>query len=299
MHSGQASKCPSPPLRDDPHTKDQLVKALLDGTLDLVVSGHCTYDSSTRARGQDDFTALPQGVNGIEERMAIVYERGVVVGKMDMTRYVEVTSSAAAKLLNIYPRKGCIAEGSDADIVIWNTNNIHTITQKTHQQAAGCNIFEGLKVTGAAEFVLCGGKIVVAEYQVNACPGSGQFIQAPTWPAVCYDKIQERDSQDIPDHVEREDTPTDDVDTTVDTNDTFGLTTPRGYWQEEVFNKQLGIYQRSLSAHGVRNQQDSSFSLSGPQGSYQSDPDGEILPTPRRASVRVSAPPGGHGGAFW
>ena len=96
---------------------------------------------------------------------------------MSMTRYVEVTSSAAAKLLNIYPRKGCIAEGSDADIVIWNTNNIHTITQKTHQQAADFNIFEGLKVTGAAEFVLCGGKIVVADHQLNACPGTGNFVQ--------------------------------------------------------------------------------------------------------------------------
>ena len=93
--------------------------------------------------------------------------------------------------------------------------------------------------------------------------------------------------------------PTDDAEGQVDTNDTFGLTTPRGYCQEEVFNKQLGIYQRSLSAHGVKNQQDSSFSLSGPQGSYQSDADGEILPTPRRASVRVNAPPGGRGGAFW
>ena len=122
-----------------------MVGALIDGTLDIVGSDHCTYDSSTRAKGRDNFTTTPQGVNGIEERMAIVYERGVVAGKMEMTRFVEVTSSAAAKLLNLYPRKGCIAEGSDADIVIWNPNNLRTITRKTQQQAAEFNIFEGLK----------------------------------------------------------------------------------------------------------------------------------------------------------
>jgi dihydropyrimidinase len=129
--SHAASFITSPPLRDDPQNNDYLVGALTDGTLDIVGSDHCTYDSTFSAKGQDNFTAIPQGVNGIEERMAIVYERGVVAGKMEMTRYVGVTSSAAAKLLNIYPRKGCIAEGSDADIVIWNPNNLHTITKKT------------------------------------------------------------------------------------------------------------------------------------------------------------------------
>jgi len=296
--SHAASFVTSPPLRADPGTKDRLVEALKDGTLDMVGSDHCTYDSSTRAKGQGNFTAIPQGVNGIEERMAIVYERGVVEGKMEMTRYVEVTSSAAAKMLNLYPRKGCIAVGSDADIVVWNTNNLHTISKRTQQQAADFNIFEGLKVTGAAEFVLCGGKIVVAEYQLNACPGAGQYIEAPAWPNVCYDQIQELDNKDIPKSVERVVAPTDVDEGSVDTNDTFGLTTPRGSWQQEVFNKQLGIFQRQLSAHGVRNQQDSSFSLSGSYGADMSG-GGGIGSTHRRASVRVSAPPGGQGRAFW
>ena len=297
--SHAASFITSPPLRDDPQTKDKLVEALMDGTLDIVGSDHCTYDSNVRAQGQGNFTEIPEGLNGIEERMAIVYERGVKAGKMEMTRFVEVTSSAAAKLLNLYPRKGCIAEGSDADIVIWNTNNLRTITQKTQQeQAADFNIFEGQEVTGAAEFVLCGGKIVVAEYQLNTCPGTGQYIEAPTLPSFCYDKIQDIDTADKPKHVERTDVPTDDVDGPVDAHtDTFGLTTPRGYCQQEVFNKQLGIYQRSLSAHGVRNQQDSTFSLKGPRGLHGSE--GEEEKTPRRATVKVNAPPGGHGGAFW
>eukprot|EP00090_Calanus_glacialis_P000504 TRINITY_DN10303_c0_g1_i5.p1 TRINITY_DN10303_c0_g1~~TRINITY_DN10303_c0_g1_i5.p1 ORF type:complete len:384 (+),score=131.92 TRINITY_DN10303_c0_g1_i5:147-1154(+) len=297
--SHAASFITSPPLRDDPETKDQLVEALKDGTLDIVGSDHCTYDLNIRAQGKENFSKIPEGVNGIEERMAIVYERGVVAGKMDMTRFVEVTSSAAAKLLNLYPRKGCIAEGSDADIVIWNPNNLRTITQKTQQQAADFNIFEGLKVTGAPEFVLCGGKIVVAEYQMNACPGSGQFLEAPTWPGVCYDKIQDIDNKDKPTRVERDDVPTDDVDGPVDTKDTFGMTTPRGYCQQEVFNKKLGIYQRPLSAHGVRNQQDSSFSLSGPRKFNRNNGDEEMIASPRRAAVKVNAPPGGQAGAFW
>ena len=172
--------------------------------------------------------------------MAIVYERGVVEGKMKMTRFVDVTSAAAAKLLNLFPRKWCIGVGSDADIVIWNPNNLRTITQKTQQQDADFNIFEGLKVTGAPEFVLCEGKIVVAEYQMNACPGSGQFLEAPTWPGVCYDKIQDIDNKDKPTRVERDDVPTDDVDGPVDTKDTFGMTTPVAIASRKFFTRNQG-----------------------------------------------------------
>ena len=179
--SHAASFVTSPPLRDDPQTKDNLVRSLIEGTLDIVGSDHCTYDSSTRSRGENNFTAIPQGVNGVEERMCVVYERGVVQGKMTMPRYVEMMSSMAAKLLNIYPKKGCIAVGSDADIVIWNTNSKYTVSHKTMHGAADFNIFEGLEVTGAAEFVLCGGKIVVAEFEMHASPGSGHFVEALPW----------------------------------------------------------------------------------------------------------------------
>merc|ERR1711915_1083859 len=146
-------------------------------------SDHCTYSSHHRAQGKNNFTAIPQGINGIEERVAIVYECGVVGGNMDMMRFVEITSTSAAKLHNIYPMKGCIAEGSVADIVIWNPSSVHTISQKTQNQTADFNIFEGMKVTGGAEFVILRGKIVVAEYQVNVSPGDGQFVETLSWPA--------------------------------------------------------------------------------------------------------------------
>ena len=293
--SHAASFITSPPIRDDPGNKDGLVAALVEGILDIVGSGHCTYDMSSRAQGLNNFTAIPHGVNGVEERMSVVYERGVVEGKMPMTRFVEVTSSNAAKLHGLYPRKGCLAVGSDGDIVIWSPQSPHTIHSKTHHQAAAFNIFQGEKMSGAAEYVLCQGRVVVEDYQLKNISGHGNYIGAQTFPAICYDKIQEIDNRNKPTPVERLDILTNDEHENEHVNNFFGLTTPRGQRQHEVYNKQLGIYQRSLSVHGVRNQQDSSFSLSGPQREHH----GERGVAQRKPSVRVSAPPGGQGGAFW
>ena len=144
------------------------------------------------------------------------------------------------------------------------------------------------------EYVVYRGKVVVAGSSVNTVPGCGEYVKAVTYPPFCYDKIQDRDNKNIPRPMERDDIPVDEK--PVDTKDEFGLVTPRGSWQQEVYNRQLGIYQRALSVHGVRNQQDSSFSLSGPQGGG-----GEqgVETIKRRASVRVSNPPGGQGRAFW
>jgi len=278
----------SPPLRPGNH-RDSLLHCLVDGSFVSVGSDHCAYSSSTRAAGRDDFTAIPQGVGGIAERLWVVYQRGVVEGKMSMTRYVEVTSSNAAKLLNIFPRKGCLAVGSDADIVVWNPDSHHTNTENQE------SIFSGLDMRGAVEYVVFRGKVVVAGNVVNTIPGTGQYVQARTFPSYCFDKIQKIDSMEKPKPVERDDIPADN-DKPDDTKDDFGLVTPRGCWQQEVYNKQLGIYQRALSVHGVRNQQDSSFSLSGPQGGGGQGVTGSVQ---RRASVRVSNPPGGQGRAFW
>lgn len=294
----------SPPLRDAPENKDDMLDAVTDGSLDIVSSDHCSYDSSVRAQGKDSFADIPQGVNGVEERMSLIYERGVVSGKMELTRFVEVTSTAAAKLLNVYPRKGCIAEGSDADIVIWDAEANRTIQQETQASAADTNIYEGQTVTGVADFVLCSGKIVVAEKQVNTEAGSGQYVETLPWPEFCYEKIKTIDGMEKPEPVVRDDIPrSDSVDGPAGDNrdDSFGLTCPRGYRAQEVFNKELGIYQRPLSAHGVRNQQDSSFSLSGPRQLHKmaNGEGGDAHLTPRRAAVRVNGPPGGQGGAFW
>ena len=278
----------SPPLRPGNH-RNSILQHLLDDSFVSVGSDHCDYSSCTRAVGQADFTAIPQGVGGIAERLGVVYQCGVVEGKMPMTRFVEVTSSNAAKMLNIFPRKGCLAVGSDADIVVWNPDTHHNNTQNKE------TIFSGLDMRGAVEYVVFRGKVVVAGQMVNTIPGTGQYIQARTFPSYCYDKIQEIDNMEKPKPVERDDIPAND-DKPDDNKNDFGLVTPRGCWQQEVYNKQLGIYQRALSVHGVRNQQDSSFSLSGPQGGGGQGVTGTVQ---RRASVRVSNPPGGQGRAFW
>ena len=248
----------SPPLRDDEDTKEQLLDAVVDDTFDMVSSSHCARDKSET---QDCFTDIPEGVVGVEERLSLLYARGVETGKMELTQFVNVTSTAAAKLLNIYPRKGCIAEGSDADVVILNPSANQTISHKSHHSNAEFNIFEDMNVTSCPEFVIAGGKIVVAEYQTNVSPGSAVYVECSPFSADVYDKIAE----DEPRQVERVDLPSDSVDGRNGHSnlDGFGLTTPRGFKGQQVLNKQLGIYQRPLSAHGVRNQQDSTFSLNG------------------------------------
>jgi len=292
-----ASFVTSPPLRHDPDTKERLMKFLMTDELGLVASDHCSYSTETRAIGSRCFTQIPEGVTGVEERMSLVYEFGVEAGLMDMTKFVDLTSTRAAKLMNCFPQKGCIAEGSDADIVIWNPNCVRTISQKTQQQSVDFNIFEGMTVHGAPEFVLCNGNIRVAEYQVNADPGNGKYVKSEVFPPVIYDLIEGNENQMKPQPVQRAMNPTDDVDgCQTDQDDSFGLTTPRGYSSGEVFNKNLGIYQRALSAHGVRNQQDSSFSLNGGYG--QSD-NGSRNGISKRASVKVNSPPGGASDSFW
>ena len=247
----------SPPLRDDEETKDILLDAVIDGTLDMVSSGHCARDKS---QTQANFADIPEGVLGVEERLALLYEKGVESGKMELTQFVNVTSTVAAKLLNIYPRKGCIAEGSDADIVVLDPAANLTISHKSHHSNTDFNIFEDQTVTAGPEFVVAGGKIVVAEFQTNASPGSAVFVECSAFPGDVYENI----SEDKPKKVDRVELPSDTVDGTTHAQaNGFGLTCPRGFKAQQVMNKQLGIYQRPLSAHGVRNQQDSSFSLNG------------------------------------
>jgi len=285
----------SPPLRDDPETPEALVDNITSNGNGMfaVCSSHKTFTAAVKGEfGLDDFTAIPRGVNGIEERMSLLWEKVVASEKGTPEMFVAASSSNAAKMANIYPQKGRIAEGSDADLVIWDPEESHTISSKTHTTAADFNIFEGEKVTGVASTVLIGGKVIVFERQMNPTSRNGEIVSASAFPPTLYDIIQDQDASQEVFEVKRS-IPSDAVDGKEDKtnengvkNDTvsdgFGLTTPRGGGSavSALLNKNLGVYQRPMSAHGIRNQNDSTFSLAGGYGKEGG------VPSPRR-SVKI------------
>nr|CAD2196245.1 unnamed protein product [Meloidogyne enterolobii] len=166
----------SPPLSKDPSTPNALMDLLACGQLDLVATDNCTFTCQQKRMGLGDFTKIPNGVNGVEDRMSLVWEKGVCSGKLNPMRFVAVTSTMAAKIFNIYPQKGRIQEGSDADIVIWNPNSHRKISAETHHHATDFNVFEGMEVRGIPEVTISRGKVVwnCGELKVEA--GWGKFV---------------------------------------------------------------------------------------------------------------------------
>ena len=140
--------------------------------------------------GKDDFTKIPNGVNGLEDRMAVIWEKGVQSGMMTKERFVDVTSTTAAKIFNIYPQKGVIQPGSDADVVVWDPAKSRTISAKTHHHAVDFNIFEGMNVHGIAEYVITNGRLVVEEGQLKICQGLGRYIPTNAYSPYVYDQVR-------------------------------------------------------------------------------------------------------------
>lgn len=170
----------SPPFRPREH-QEALWGGLQSGNLQTTATDHCCFCAGQKAAGRDDFSRIPNGTAGIEDRMAVLWTHGVGTGRLTPQEFVAVTSSNAAKIFNIYPRKGSVSAGADADLVVWDPAAAKTISAKTHRQKVDFNIFEGMKVTGLPSHTVSGGKLVYAVGDLRAERGAGRYIKRPAF----------------------------------------------------------------------------------------------------------------------
>jgi dihydropyrimidinase len=167
----------TPPLRDKSHQKE-LWTGLKMNDLQVISTDHCPFCfKEQKELGKGDFSKIPNGGPGVENRMSLVYNGGVVSGRISPNRFVELTSTNPAKIFGLFPRKGTIAVGSDADIVIFNTDKKITISASTHHMKVDYNAYEGFEVRGVSEAVLCRGRVVVENGKLVGKPGEGKFIR--------------------------------------------------------------------------------------------------------------------------
>ena len=167
----------SPPLRTVDH-QPELWKGLVKDDLQVVSTDHCPFDfHGQKDLGVGDFRKVPNGLPGVEDRMDLLHDGGVVGGKITKERWVEITSTAPARLFGMYPKKGSIAVGADADLVVYDPNRSHTISAKTHHMAVDYSCYEGRTVQGGSDIVLSRGSVVVRDGTFTGRKGAGQFLK--------------------------------------------------------------------------------------------------------------------------
>jgi dihydropyrimidinase len=168
----------SPPFRPKHHQK-ALWAGLVSGSLQTTASDHCVFCAPQKAMGREDFTKIPNGTGGVEDRLGILWHHGVGAGRITPNEFVRITSTNTAQIFNIHPRKGAVAVGSDADIVVWDAHASRTISVKTHHQRVDFNVFEGMQVTGLARHTIAAGKLVWTDGDLRTVRGAGRYVDRP------------------------------------------------------------------------------------------------------------------------
>jgi dihydropyrimidinase len=173
----------SPPFRDKSH-QDSLWAGLQSGSLQVVATDHCAFTTEQKRIGTEDFRKIPNGTGGLEDRMPLLWTAGVNTGRLTKEEFVAVTSSNIARILNIYPRKGRLAAGSDADSVVWDPSASKTISAKRQLSRIDYNVFEGFSCTGAPAATLSRGKLAWTNGDLRAEKGDGRYLERPPFAAV-------------------------------------------------------------------------------------------------------------------
>jgi len=202
-----AQRVMSPPFRDKVN-QDSLWAGLASGSLQVVATDHCAFTTEQKRMGVGDFRKIPNGTGGLEDRLPVLWTRGVATGRLTKNEFVAVTSANIAKILNIYPRKGAILVGSDADIVVLDPNKKKTISAAKQFSAIDYNVFEGVEVTALPRFVLSRGDVVFTDGKLDVEDGHGKFVErepnAPVssalteWKSLTRPQGVERSAKNMP-----------------------------------------------------------------------------------------------------
>ncbi|MEM9059877.1 MAG: dihydropyrimidinase [Pseudomonadota bacterium] len=179
-----ARRVMSPPFRGKEH-QDGLWAGLAAGSLQVVATDHAAFTTDQKRMGLAGFPMIPNGTGGLEDRMPVLWTKGVETGRLTPNEFVACTATNIAKILNIYPKKGAIVEGADADVVVWDPKISKTISATTQKSIIDYNVFEGIEVTAQARYTLSRGE-VIWEHGKNSQPrpGRGRFVKRPAFPAV-------------------------------------------------------------------------------------------------------------------
>jgi D-hydantoinase len=181
----------SPPLREKSH-QEVLWNALIAGQLQTLGSDQCSFNfKGQKDLGLGDFSKIPNGGPVIEDRFSILYSEGVAKGQLTLNQFVDIVATRNAKLFGLFPRKGTIAVGSDADIVIFDPGTERTISAETHHMNVDYNPFEGIQISGVPESVLSRGEFVIKEQTYVGSPGTGQFLKRATYKSAARKSINE------------------------------------------------------------------------------------------------------------